>query len=191
MRLFILAVAFSGIACAQPVSAGLIVGGPLTDASSLVSGAGGSVSNGHWIIGPYIDIHLPAKFALDVDALYSDFSYNATGSLNPVCIVCSIESGSNGNWQFPVLLKYKLLPGPVKPFIEGGLLFSHLTGSDLDVAHSSNYGVTLGAGLEIHALILRLTPEIRYNGFAYHDFVQNSLVQSNRNQVMVLVGIGF
>ncbi len=185
MRLYLLALVFSGIACAQPISAGLIVGAPLTDAASVVSSPDNSISNGHWTIGPYIDIHLPARFALDVDALYSDFSYTVVGAFG------SASSGSNGNWQFPVLLKYKLLPGPIKPFIEGGLLFSHLTGSDFDVAHSSNYGVTLGAGLEIHALVLRLSPEIRYDGFAYHDFTQNSLVQSNRNQILVLVGIGF
>jgi hypothetical protein len=79
----------------------------------------------------------------------------------------------------------------VKPYIEGGLVLSHLTGSDFNVAHASNYGITLGAGIEIHAPVLRISPEIRYDGFFLHDFTSNSFVQSNHNQAMVLVGIGF
>ncbi len=91
-----------------------------------------------------------------------------------------------------MLAKYKVFnKGPVKPYVEGGLVLSHLTGSDLNIAHSSNYGVALGAGLEIHALVLRISPEVRYEGFFFHDFSSNSFVQSNRNQAMFLVGIGF
>ena len=51
---------------------------------------------------------------------------------------------------------------------------------------------TLGAGVEIHALLLRISPEIRYEGFAFRTF--NSIgdaLQSNRNQALFLVGISF
>lgn len=187
MKLFGAALIFSTIACAQPFGGGLKIGAPLTDALSIVSGAppDNSLSNNRYVIGPYVEFRLPGRFAMEVDALYRSFSftyiYGAFGAF----------AGSNGNWEFPVLAKYKLPGGPVKPYIEGGLVFSHLTGSDLNIAHSSNYGVTLGAGIEIHALVVRISPEIRYDGFVFHDFTNNSLVQSNRNQVLVMVGIGF
>jgi hypothetical protein len=182
MKSFAFLLLTAAIACAQPFGAGLKIGAPFTDAASLVQGASpdAGVSTNHYIVGPYGEVRLPGGFAVEVDALYRSFSYSYKGI-----------PGSNGNWEFPVMAKYKLLKGPVKPYIEGGLLLSHLTGSDINITHASNYGITVGAGLEIKALVLRITPEIRYDGFFFHDFSSNSFVQTNRNQAMVLVGIGF
>jgi len=173
-----------GPLCAQPFSAGLKVGAPFTDAISIPGGGpiDTTINDNHYIIGPYGEVRLPGGFSVEIDALYRSFSSSYRGE----------PQVTGGNWEFPVLAKYKLLKsGPVKPYIEGGLLLSHLTGSDFNVAHASNYGITLGAGIEIHALFLRISPEIRYDGFFLHDFTSNSFVQSNRNQAMVLVGIGF
>jgi len=173
-----------GPLCAQPFSAGLKVGASFTDAISIPGGGpiDTSINNGHFIIGPYGEVRLPGGFSVEIDALYRSFSSSYRGE----------PQVTGGNWEFPVLAKYKLLKsGPVKPYVEGGLVFSHLTGSDLNVAHATNDGITLGAGIEIHALFLRISPEIRYDGFFFHDFTSNSFVQSNRNQPMVLVGIGF
>jgi len=173
-----------GPLCAQPFSAGLKVGASFTDAISIPGGGpiDTSINNGHFIIGPYGEVRLPGGFSVEIDALYRSFSSSYRGE----------PQVTGGNWEFPVLAKYKLLKsGPVKPYVEGGLVFSHLTGSDLNVAHATNDGITLGAGIEIHALFLRISPEIRYDGFFFHDFTSNSFVQSNRNQAMVLVGIGF
>jgi opacity protein-like surface antigen len=182
--LFAFLLLHGALASAQPFSAGLKVGVPFTDAVSLASGAASddTASTNRYIIGPYGEVRLPGGFSVEVDALYRSFSYASPGPF----------SGSNGVWEFPVLAKYKLLKsGPVKPYIEGGLALSHLTGSDVNITHASNYGVTLGAGIEIHALVLRISPELRYEGFFFHDFTSNSFVQSNRNQAVFLVGIGF
>jgi len=171
------------IAAAQPFGAGIKIGAPITDAISIVNGASPdtSISNDHYIVGPYGEVRLPSGFSIEIDALYRSFSSTVRGS--------SVVSG--GTWEFPVLAKKKLFKGPVRPYIEGGLVLSHLTGSDLNVAHASNYGITLGAGIEIHALVLRISPEVRYDGFFFNTFSSNSFVQSNRNQVLVMVGIGF
>lgn len=168
---------------AQPFGAGIKVGAPFTDAISIVSGTppDANISNHRYIVGPYGEVRLPGGFSVEVDALYRSFDASFRGA----------SQVAAGSWEFPVMAKYKLLKGPVKPYIEGGLVLSHLTGSDLNITHASNYGVTLGAGLEIHALMLRISPEVRYDGFFFHDFSSNSFVQSNRNQAMVLVGIGF
>ena len=172
------------IAIAQPFGAGLKVGVPFTDAASISIHPGFApdteVTTNRYVIGAYGEVRLPAGFSIEVDALYRNFSYMQNNF-----------PFSAGTWEFPVIAKYKLLKGPVKPYIEGGLVLSHLTGSDLNITHAANYGITLGAGLEIHAFVLRISPEIRYDGFFFHDFSSNSFVQSNRNQAMVLVGIGF
>jgi len=183
-KLFGLFLILSTIALAQPFSAGIKVGAPFTDAISLLPGAppDDNAGTNHYIIGPYGEVRLPGGFSVEVDALYRSFNYSSPGQVTV----------NKGNWEFPVMAKYKLLKkGPVKPYIEGGLVLSHLTGSDLNITHASNYGVTLGAGIEIHAFVLRISPEVRYDGFFFHDFSSNTFVQSNRNQAMVLVGIGF
>jgi opacity protein-like surface antigen len=172
--------------CAQPFGAGLKVGAPLTDAISVVSNPDSNFSSGHYIIGPYAEIRLPAGFSVEVDALYRSFSYTEVSGLG------NATSGSNGNWEFPVMAKYKLTHTPiVKPYIDGGLLLSHLTGSDINVTHAANYGITLGAGVEIKIAALRISPEIRYDGFFFNTFSSNSIVQSNKNQALFLVGFGF
>jgi hypothetical protein len=182
-KLFALLILLSAAAFAQPFGGGLKVGAPFTDAISYAQGGSPdvSLSNGHYIVGPYGEVRLPGGFSVEVDALYRGFNYSLPG----------MTTVNKGNWEFPVMAKYKLLKGPVKPYVEGGLVLSHLTGSDLNITNASNYGVTLGAGLEIHAFVLRISPEIRYDGFFFHDFSNNSFVQSNRNQAMILVGIGF
>lgn len=176
---------FSGILSAQPFGAGLKLGVPLTDALNVqnVSGFAAATASTHrYEIGPYVEIRLPLKFALEVDALYRSYDFQVAPSTGGPTI---------GSWEFPVMAKYKLFGGPLRPYVEGGLVFSRLTGvtNGSLLNHRSNYGIALGAGLEIHALVLRISPEIRYDGFAFRNFT--GLVESNRNQVALLVGIGF
>jgi hypothetical protein len=175
----------AGLAQAQPFSAGLKAGVPLTDALSVQPSnpLGYVESTGRYIIGPFVEVRLPLGLSLEADALYRGFSFN------------SFQGGvSAGSWEFPVLAKYRLLPGPLRPYVEGGLVFSHLTAPQdaVQLIHRNDYGIVLGAGLEIHALVLRISPEIRYEGFLFHNFDSpGHLLESNRNQAMVLVGISF
>ena len=62
----------------------------------------------------------------------------------------------------------------------------------LELNHRTNTGVVLGAGIELKVLHLRISPEVRYEGWTVKNFESpTSLPQSNRNQASVLVGIGF
>jgi hypothetical protein len=179
----VLEIGLAGAASAQPVSAGLKVGAPLTDALHVSSSPNAFSTDTHrYVIGPYLELRLPWKFSLEVDALYRSFEYQEK------------QTTSVGLWEFPVMAKYKPWKGPVRPYVEGGLVFSHVTGvkSAAELIHRADYGVTLGAGLEIHALVVRISPEIRYDGFAFRNFSSpGDLIQSNRSQAMFLVGIGF
>src|SRR5579862_9890748 len=144
----------AGTAAAQPFSAGVKIGAPLTDALSVQSPNPFDYvsSTGRFVIGPYAEVRLPAGFAVEVDALYRSFSFHSTQS-----------SASPSQWEFPVLLKRRFLKGPVRPYMDGGVVLSHLN-------HRSNYGIALGAGVDIHALVLHVSPEVRYEGFVLQDF---------------------
>ena len=184
-RTYLLAfvVALAGAAApaqAQPFGAGLKLGATLTDAIS--SAQNESVPNAaSLIVGPYVEIRLPAGFSVEGDALYYPSLYSSL-------------VGGGSVWQFPILAKLRLLKGPIRPFIEGGPAYSHL--SDVttlpNLLHSSNFGITLGGGVELKLFALRISPEIRYNGFIFTN-IQSPLgyFESNRNQAVFLVGFGF
>jgi opacity protein-like surface antigen len=167
-------------AAAQPFGVGLKLGTTLTDAVSSVESA--SIPNSHTFIwGPYVELRLPWGFSIEGDALYYPGLY-------------SNAAGGGSVWQFPILAKFKFLNGPVRPYIEGGPAYSHL--SDVktlpDLLHDSNYGITLGAGVEIKILALRISPEIRYNGVAFTNIQSPlGLFKSNHNQAVLQVGVGF
>ncbi len=180
---FLCFLVLAGISHAQPVVAGLKIGVPFTDAfqnQPYPTVATLTASSNSYTLGPYVEVRLPLHLAIEADALYRGLHFNnITGS------------ASNGQWDFPVVAKYKMFKGPVKPYVEGGLDFSHISDvkNFVTANHTSNFGVVLGAGVEIHALVLRISPEIRYTGDALKSF--DSVINSNRNQVAFLVGIGF
>jgi hypothetical protein len=172
-----------GVAHAQPVVAGLKIGVPFTDAfqnQAYPTVATLTASSNSYTLGPYVEVRLPWHFSIEADALYRGLHFNNV-----------VASASAGRWDFPVMAKYKFFKGPVKPYVEGGLDFSHI--SDIKnlvtASNPTNFGIALGAGVEIHALVLRISPEVRYTGDVLKSF--DGLVNSNRNQLAFLVGIGF
>jgi opacity protein-like surface antigen len=177
---------FSALACStsawgQPFGAGIKLGTTLTDALASAHSGFTLPGSNHLIVGPYVEVRLPAGFSVEADALYESAIFN------------SVYTGGS-TWQFPVVAKYKLLTGPVRPYVEGGVSFSHIT--DLAeipaLSHSSNFGIVLGAGLEVKLLVLRISPEIRYNGWTLQSIQDPAgFFHSNRNQAMFQVGFGF
>jgi hypothetical protein len=177
---------FCGLAVAQPFGGGLKVGAPLTDALTALQqpSFGYRADTNRYVIGPYFEVRLPASLSIEVDALYRSYDFT---QVSPY----ATQTTSVSSWDFPVVLKYKMLHGPLRPFIEGGLVFNHVSVNSVpELIHRDDGGITLGAGLEIHALRLRLSPEIRYEGFLLHNFSSMGDLQSNRNQVLFMVGIG-
>jgi opacity protein-like surface antigen len=188
-KILLLALLATASLFAQPVSVGLKVGVPLTDAlSAQSSGPLQYVENTHrYTWGPYVEFHLPARLAIEIDALYRSYNYNRV-------LPTATPAQNVGSWEFPVLAKYRLLGGPIRPYIEGGLAFSRLTDIPevADLNHHNNFGIVLGGGLEFHLGLLRISPELRYEGWALQNFSSPlGGLTSNRNQASVLVGIGF
>lgn len=177
-----------GPVLAQPIGIGVKAGVPLNDALTLKpSTTLQYLQDTHrYTVGPYVELRLPANLVIEIDALYRTYEFQR---------VIPLTAGQSvSSWEFPVLGKYKLFGGPIQPYIEGGVSFSRL--SDIpniaELRHRNNYGVVIGGGLELHLGKLRITPEIRYNGWVYRGFESPlGQLQSNRNQAAVLVGFGF
>src|SRR5438132_1503825 len=111
MKTFLALSVFAATLSAQPFGAGLKLGATLNDAIQFnVIGHGGR----NFVVGPYVEFRLPAGLALEADALYESAKYSAV-------------TNNGSSWQFPVMAKYKFGNGRVRPYLEGGVAFSHIT----------------------------------------------------------------
>jgi hypothetical protein len=173
----------AGFASAQPFGGGLKVGVPATDAFQVFPVPSPSVFTGEaprYTVGPYVELRLPASMSIEVDALYRSYDFRSAG-----------VGASASSWEFPVLIKHRFFAGPVRPYIDAGVSFSRLSDINLSsLNHRSNYGIVVGGGLEFNLFLIKVSPEVRYTGWALRDF-DGSQVQSKRNQLAVLVGFGF
>src|SRR5205823_781156 len=82
------------------------------------------------------------------------------------------------SWELPALVKFAILPGPVRPFVDAGASWRHITGIqqirntltqfNLESNNAAEFnkrndvGFVFGAGVEFKAGWLRVTPEFRY-----------------------------
>src|SRR5689334_8221625 len=99
-------------AAAQPFGAGLKVGVPATDAFKVLPVPSPSIFTGEsprYTVGPYVELRLPAKMAIEVDALYRSYDFRSSG-----------VGLSASSWEFPVLVKHRFAAGPVRPYFEAG-----------------------------------------------------------------------
>ncbi|MDQ6664112.1 MAG: porin family protein [Acidobacteriota bacterium] len=173
---------FASAVFAQHLSYGVIGGAPVTD---LVSNQTGS----RYTIGPTIQLLLPFGIGIEADALYRPLDFRTT---NPF----GVFSASGSQWRFPILLQYRLGTPLIKPFVEAGASFDHISGisqavssvhSPGDLLQNSSAGLILGAGLDLKAPFVRLTPGLRYTRQSSASFRDIS----NQNQFEFLVGLRF
>ena len=196
-------------AAAQPVSVGVKGGVPINDAFDTARGNQSAyATNTHrYLVGPTVQFNLPWRFSVEVDALYRrlGFDYNQFGGPgSPTFITTRANS-----WEFPVLGKWAVLPGPVRPFIDFGANFRHVSGVDqikstaaaVNVNVTSvpefhkdfDIGATFGAGIEFKAGWLRITPEFRYTRWGTENFRDpiGDLLHTNKNQGDFMLGLTF
>jgi hypothetical protein len=190
IKTFLAVCVFAGVAAAQPIGGGIKLGVPFTDAFQSISTQTFQASPQRFVVGPYIEIRLPDSLSIEADALHQTLDFTISGvGLN------------SGQWEFPIMVKHRFLPGPLKPYFEAGLSFSHLSDIQaLAINHTNNFGIVAGGGVEIHVLHFKISPEIRYDGWFLRDFNTTvtaplgpfpDVLQSHRNQLAFLVGFGF
>lgn len=175
-------------AYAQPFGIGVKGGVPLNDAFLVTpTNPIQYVADTHrYTLGPYVELRLPAGFGVELDALYKTYEYRQ------VVPSPTLDQSSHA-WEFPVLIKKRFFSGPVKPYLEAGAAFSHLSVRDLTELNDRNtWGLVIGGGVDFKLGPLHVTPEIRYTGWTSRHFDSpGTLLQSNRNQAAVMLGIGF
>jgi hypothetical protein len=177
---------------AQSLSVGVLGGAPFNDVvkSSTVNAIQSIPKSSNFTIGPSVRVNLPASLRLEVDALYRPYSFRLTNPFGTTDVSAS-------QWRFPVLLQYRFGTPIVKPFVEAGLSFDHLSGIT-DAAknitsgpgkflHATDAGVVLGGGVDVKIPFFRLSGELRYT----RQSVSNFENFSNLNQAEVLLGIHF
>ena len=201
----ITAVAFAPLASAQHISVGIVGGFPLSDGLSgstftNVDTVSHIFSDSHnYLVGPMVDIRLPLSLGIEVDALYHPV--NVTTDLTVIPSTTTRTSSNPATWEFPVLGKYRLPLLPViRPFIEAGPSFRTRNPS---LSYLSSKGFSIGAGLEVKILRLRIAPALRYTHWGSDAQGQGIVCAggctvfpiarpaSNQNQGEFLVGFSF
>lgn len=166
-----------GASLGQNISWGIRGGVPLTDALEVISANPlAKAASKPWTLGPTLEVNLPRHFGFSIDMLYRSIAYeDARGT----------QSASQ--WTVPVLVRYRFGSGSARPFLTGGPNFTP-SGFAKTVT-----GVTLGAGLQLRAPLIRLTPELRFTQFGTASFREaaSGLVRANRTQFDFLVGLTF
>ena len=188
---------------AQPVSVGLKAGLPLTDSVSPVVGDT-TAAAGRYLVGPELEARLPHGLSVEFDALYRHFSYANYEALTGTTLT---TIGSSGNWEFPLVAKYRLRGKLVRPYVEAGAAWDVLSGlkntstatpCSIGVCQGANYpptpfsqrtvGVVVGGGVDLHWKALHIAPEFRFTRWAQQYFNLSGYLQSGQNQVEFLVG---
>ena len=175
----------AGSAQSQFLSWGVEAGVPLNDAVNGFSSSTGTVSTntGRWTLGPTVQLHLPLRLSIEVDALYRSESYQEMTGQH------LLPNASINNWQFPFLGKYDLRGGLLRPFVDAGVTFRYLSGSG--IGNPSSAGFTIGGGLTLKVLILRLSPELRYTRWNSATVLNPAFANQSQNQADFLVGFTY
>jgi hypothetical protein len=194
----------------QSISIGAIGGVRVTDDMT------GAISASRWYaVGPALEISLPLGFGAELDALYRREGYQtAFGNF-----AYSSFTGERANsWEFPMLGKYRIPLGKIRPFLEiayaprvirgstslDGLTYFDSTGSlpqpiYMHAIASTDWpvsqGLVVGGGVQFGIGRLRLSPAFRYthwsNAAVSGHYGDGPSWQSARDQMDVLVGIAW
>jgi Outer membrane protein beta-barrel domain len=215
MRSLVLLLTVAGGALAQPFSAGLKVGVPLTDFLNAAESGDTSYSTvtNRYIIGLTGELRLPFGLGIELDVLYRHVNYSSSTvvpGIPPLPATTTTANTTSNNWEFPLVAKYKFKAPIARPYVDAGVAWQTLQGltqsitstvageagtsstsSPSQLANSTTSGFVLGGGIDIHALLIHVSPEIRYTRWGAKQFFAPGLLSSNQNQAEFLVGVTF
>jgi hypothetical protein len=204
----------------QLFSAGVKAGVPFTEAFSARADVNPTfdytynIAQRRYIVGGTAELHLPFGFSVELDALYRRLGYDALFNSHATLLVQ--ENTVANEWEFPLLLKYKLGGlGPVRPFLDAGPSYRHLsglkqtitqtilynhsllseqTGSPVELQASNSPGIAAGAGVAFKFLGLEVSPEIRFTHWgntSFRGIYGREGFRSNRNATDFVLGLTF
>jgi hypothetical protein len=157
-----------------------------------------------YVVGPALGVSLGSRFAAELSALYQPFSFRQSNVIG----VISSSKTTGSLWQFPLLLKYRILEGPIAPYIAVGPSFqlvTNITENSITILAPATVvshpqpdrrliaGFATGAGFGFSLGRLRISPEVRYTRWAAENFnfTESNHVGTNLNQVQLLVAFLF
>lgn len=198
---------------AQPIGFGLKGGLPLNDFLNAAKSQTFrfDTTTNRYIVGPSVELRLPHGLGIELDLLYRHFGYSSFGSIAGSSLVVDART-SGSAWEFPLVGKYKFGSGLVRPYVEAGVSWDRLSGltqavntavqgvfthsgetsSPPELNKNTTRGFVMGAGLDIKAILIHVTPEIRYTRWGAKHFIDpGGLLNSNQNQGEFLVGFKF
>jgi hypothetical protein len=211
-------VLIGALACwGQSVTVGAVGGARATGDMGSGLDSPASVSN-RYVFGPSVEIGLPRRFGIEVEALYRSQGSQTQSS---GFVVSSSERANS--FEFPVLLKYRPLATTASPFLEAGyaprvvstrsamattsLCAVHPLGCVQPVTGNAavnsivdwpvSHGVIVGVGAQFAASRFRIAPSVRYTRWSNTAFsadVYSNVYGSWRlahNQLDVLLNIGW
>ena len=197
------------IAQAQLLSVGVLGGVPVTDSAYRHD------ESKPYIVGPTVEIRLPAGFALEADALYQRLGNSSpllstitgallTPGLTPTSGFAFTTRQRGNSWQFPLLGKYYFRSGShLQPFVAGGPSFrtigaevqgvsilTYVNGTTLTPIQSKlrtdlGVGAVAAAGFRYKIGHLALLPEFRYTRWGSDDRI------GKKNSAGVYLGLSF
>ena len=146
-----------------------------------------------------------------VDILYRHFGYDSFTSLSGITTTSTTKNTAGSAWEFPLLGKYRFPGKLVRPFVDAGVTWDTLSGltqtvrntvatvtnttttsAPAELNNSTTTGFVIGAGVEVKALLIRLSPELRYTHWGSAHFTDPlGVITSKQNQAEFLVGITF
>jgi len=139
-----------------------------------------------------VELRLPFGLGVEFDALYRHFDYtNVVGS----GVNALTSTGHSGAWEFPLVAKYKFPSHIARPYVEAGVAWDTLSGVTNAVGITNQKGTVIGAvlggGIDIHLVVLHISPGLRYTRWTSQHFNLNGVLTSNQNQAEFLVGFTF
>ena len=126
------------------------------------------------LVGVAFDYRLAPKWSVEMDALYHQL------------ILSERAQATVLTWGFPVLAKYRMSAGRVRPFLEAGPNFR--VAGNTNGTSPSHIGGTAGLGMEAEWHKLKIAPVLRFN-YRTPDGPSFYSGQTTRNQLTLLVGL--
>ena len=144
---------------------------------------GSSRESSPFLIGPTVELRLPAGFAIEASALYRRLGYSYSFHYAPEAGVSTLVSGRvRGNsWEFPVVGKYyfKSPESAWQPFLGTGWSLrtigwnTETSMGDNSSRSRLNAGATFSAGVRVRVGRFSLLPEFRYTRWGALDTRRN------------------
>jgi hypothetical protein len=196
------------------VSAGIKIGVPLTQVAE-TGIPGNEMQTKRYTIGPVVNISLLRGVNIEVGAMYKRINQQGLAAVLTGYVDLGDDSyytrqfyrvsAAGRSWEFPIAAQYHFKSRSIRPYVEGGLSYNHLTniygywnpglfavGSRFEPTHNvvNRRGLLFGVGADINHHFIHLTPGIRLTRYPTRLY-DTTVPPPGTNSVDFLVGFRF